>query len=65
VDAAYYGLFGVKSLILTMQTRPSGSGQREPILPVTVSRSDGVLEYWSDGLSLVNSIHQRDPMTSD
>jgi hypothetical protein len=28
-------------------------------LPVTVSRSDGVLEYWSDGLSLMHFIHQR------
>jgi hypothetical protein len=32
-------------------------------MPVTVSRSDGVLEYWNDGLSLVNSMHYRISMT--
>ena len=38
---------------------PVSGGQRYSALPVTVSRSDGVLEYWSGGLSLVNSMHQR------
>jgi hypothetical protein len=41
-----------------------GLGQRKSALPVTVSRRDGVLDYWSDGLSLVNSMHLRISMAS-
>jgi hypothetical protein len=36
-----------------------GPGRRYSVLAKTVSRSDGVLEYWSDGLSFVNSMHRR------
>ena len=39
-------------------------GPRNYALPVTFSGSDGVLEYWSDGLSLVNSMRQRLSMSS-
>jgi len=43
---------------------PAAGGQRYSALPVKFPRSDGVLEYWSDGLSLVNSMHQRISMAS-
>ena len=49
--------WGVHGFILLTKTWSSGPGQRSLALPVIVSRSDGVLEYWSDGLSLMNLIH--------
>jgi hypothetical protein len=53
-----------KNLFYGLLEGPAAGGQRQSALPVTVSRSDGVLEYWSDGLLLVNSMHQRVSMAS-
>jgi hypothetical protein len=41
-----------------------GKGQISGHRTENVSRSDGVLEYWSDGPSLVNSMHQIISMAS-
>jgi hypothetical protein len=62
----WYHRRGTEMFFLTSKTWSSGpvedpaaGGQGSLALPVTVSRRDGVLEYWSDGLSIMNSMHQR------